>query len=100
MAANASGCSAAHYRFLRVLRAWQTGPADQGDDVLVEDHPLATEAFAADGNLYPRDSRLRPVAVAEDIEEFGFLPPYVIGDPNHPDAVWLDENFQPVKFTL
>src|SRR5579863_5084407 len=101
MAANPSGCSPIPV-LARSIRSRARGKQvlRTRGMVLVEGHPLATAAFAEDGNLYPRDSRLRPAAVQRIIEEFGFPPPYVTGDPHRPDAVWLDENFQPVKFTL
>ena len=53
--------------------------------------PLRDAPLAADGNLYPPNSKLAPVKDGDIIEEFVDVPPYVIGNPNYPGHTWLWE---------
>jgi hypothetical protein len=84
-------------RLLSVLYSTNQSRDAPHEEVDETDNLLQHAPVAADGNIYPHDSRLRPAPPA-DFEEFVWVPPYVIGNPNRPDAVWLDENFQPVTF--
>jgi hypothetical protein len=62
------------WRFLRRLYPSPKPRTYHADDEL-RYHPLRDEPFAEDGNLYPADSKLRPLKY-EDIEEYVDIPPY------------------------
>jgi len=61
------------------------------DDDLVY-YPLRDEPVAADGNLYPQNSKLRPVPPDlkdQDFEEFVDVPRDVYYDPAVPGHWWV-----------
>jgi len=60
-------------RCLRLLYPQQSPHYYREDDLSY--HPLRDAPFAEDGNLYPPDSKLRPLKDG-DIEEFVHVPPY------------------------
>ena len=71
-------------RLLRLL--YSPSPSSSYDP---DNHPLRNEPFAENGNLYPPNSRLRPVPSSpedKDFVEFGDVPPYVTGNPNYPET--------------
>ena len=73
---------------LRFLRRFYSQPRESPPGLLLDDKsfylPLRDEPLAADGNLYPPNSKLAPVKDGDIIEEFVDVPPYVIGNPNYP----------------
>jgi hypothetical protein len=74
---------------LRVLRLLYPQSASRRSTVdELEYWPLRDAPLAADGNLYPVDSKLRPLVEGEIIEEFVDVPPYVYGNPNRPGHRW------------
>jgi hypothetical protein len=74
-------------RFLRRLYPPpKPRPYDADDDLGY--HPLRDEPFAEDGNLYPANSKSRPLKDGDIVEEFVVVPPYVYGNPNTPDHRW------------
>ena len=76
----------ANLRLLRLL--YPSSPFFSYDpDEDLQYHPLRDELFAEDGNLYPRNSRLRPVPSSPedaDFVEFVDVPRYITGNPNYP----------------
>ena len=77
-------------RFLRLLYPQHSPyPFNPDDDLFHQ--PLRDEPVAADGNLYPQNSKLRPVPPDlkdEDFEEFVEVPRYVYGHPGYPGHRW------------
>jgi len=77
-------------RFLRLLYPQHSPYRFNPDDDLVYE-PLRDEPVAADGNLYPENSTLRPVPPDlkdEDFEEFVEVPRDVYYDPAVPGHWW------------
>ena len=72
-------------RFLRSLYPVQS-PSWRSVDEFEYD-PLRDEPLAANGNLYPHNSKLAPLEEGE-IEEFVDLPPFVYGHPGYPGHKW------------
>ncbi len=75
-------------RFLRMLHS-RSRSRDAPKEELDENghHPFRDEPFAEDGNLYPPNSKLRPVPQKrdeDDCEEFSDIPPILNGDPSDP----------------
>ena len=73
-------------RFLRLLYPPHSPYRFNPDDDLFH-YPLRDEPVAADGNLYPQNSKLRPVSPDlkdEDFEEFVEVPRDVYYDPTVP----------------
>ncbi len=73
-------------RLLRLLYT-QDGPYRVNPDDDLVYYPLRHEPVAADGNLYPQNSKLRPVppdVKDEDFEEFVEVPRDVYYDPTVP----------------
>jgi len=69
-------------RLLRLLYP-QGKPYTFNPDNDLSYHPLRDEPLAEDGNLYPQNSKLRPL-----FEEFVDVPPYVYGHPGYPGHRW------------
>ena len=65
------------------LSAETEAEADEGP---WNSHPFRDEQLAADGNLYPHDSKLRPASDDEPviIEEYADIPPYCYLTPGQP----------------
>jgi hypothetical protein len=59
---------------------------------LADGHPFGDEKSAADGNLYPHDSKLRPATADEVIiiEEYADIPPHCILTPGKPPVFTFD----------
>jgi len=77
-------------RFLRLLYP-QGKPCTFDPKKDLSYHPLRDEPVAADGNLNPQNSKLRPVPPDlkdEDFEEFVEVPRYVYGHPGYPGHRW------------
>jgi hypothetical protein len=80
-------------RFLRLLYP-QHSPYwfNPDDDLLQQAYPLRDEPVAADGNLYPQNSKLRPIPPDlkdDDFEEFVEVPRDVYYDPAVPGRWWV-----------
>jgi hypothetical protein len=78
-------------RFLRLLYP-QHSPDRFNPDADLLHYPLRDEAVAADGNLYPLNSKLRPLPPDlkdEDFEEFVEVPRDVYYDPAVPGHWWV-----------
>lgn len=73
-------------RFLRLL--YQQHNRRAFIQTMFDYEPLRDHPLSKDGNLYPADSKLRPLEDGEIAEEFVDLPPFVIGDPNRPGHRW------------
>lgn len=77
-------------RLLRLLYPPHSPYRFNPNDDLVY-YPLRDEPVAADGNLYPQNSKLRPVPPDlkdEDFEEFVEVPRHVYYDPTVPGHWW------------
>jgi hypothetical protein len=53
-------------------------------------HPFYDEEPGADGNFYPRDSKLRPASVDDEFVEFAYVPRYCILETGQP-PIFSDE---------